>query len=857
MTAPLVKLAELRLADAPRVGGKAAGLGEAVAAGARVPAGFAIPPETLAGVLKAARLTDEHAKALEAARKDDMAPAAALAAKLEAVAWPKEHAGPIEAAAKELAGNMAVRSSGTLEDTEASAAAGIYASKLDVAPAEVIAAINACWAAAYAGPALAHALALGQDPATGKLALVVQAMVAPHLAGVAFTLDPTDATRRHMRIGFVAGQGEALVQGEGGQDLQVPREGALPPEHAWLPALRAVALKLERRFGRALDLEFAYDGQLHVLQARPIAGLAPGAEQRPPIRWSRDLAEERFPDPISPMGWSVLQPAFRTNLRVLDQRFGLTARRPDEVARVIGGHVYNNRDFFKIPGSMRFRAAAHLPFLGAYARQALALIPATLANLKALRAPKRGAVGSGPLDPRFRAVAGLFEAFVFHHAAEVEAAWTRDFPGLMARMDELAKADFAPMDDAGLLAFIDDLLAVCDAYMEPDLAIYVIKMACRWLVEETAVLVGGERGQSPLPVLTGGLEANATLAMNEALEALAAAVAQDSYLSTALRVGDRPAGAAAWQRSAARPQRDAFLAQYGHVTLSWDLRVPTYGERPDLLEDLLAQRLRAPAAGRATERRAALAALREAETDRLATLLAPAPWAPAFFRRLLGVLHTFMRLDEEHHLFCARMIPTDRRLVLELGRRFQARGVVERPDDVFFLTMEEAQQILKEANPHSRKRLVARRQAAFERAVAARPVEEYLDDQPVAAEAVPAPAGALVGQGASPGVVEGRVRVVESMADMAAFQPGEILVAPTPKPSFTPLFAIAAGLVTARGSTLSHGLITAREYGLPAVTEVHDVLARLQTGQRVRLDGTAGTVMPLAEAIILPFGSRR
>ncbi|MDB5099970.1 MAG: pyruvate, water dikinase, partial [Cyanobacteria bacterium RYN_339] len=831
-----------------------------IAAGARVPAGLVVPPETLAAVLKAARLTDEHAKALEAARKDDFGLAEALAAKLLEVTWPKELAGAIAAGVAGLgATRVAVRSSGTLEDQEASAAAGVYASKLDVDPNDVFPAINHCWAAAFAGPALGHALVHGQDPAAGKLALIIQAMIEPQTAGVVFTLDPTDATRTFMRIGYVAGRGEALVQGEAGEDMRTLRHGMVRTTLPWLPPLRDIAMKLERHFGRALDLEFAYDGRLHLVQARPIASLPPGAEARPPIRWSRDLAEERFPDPISPMGWSVLQPAFRTNLRVLDQRFGLAARRPDDVARVIGGRVYNNRDFFKVPGSMRFRAAAHLPFVGAYVRQAFRLLaPNALAGLGLLRGPKRGPLGASPRDPRFLATAGVFEAFVFHHAAEVEAAWTRDFPTLMERMDKLAEAEFEPMDDAALLGFIDQLLVVCDDYMEPDLAIYVIKMACRWLVDEAAVLAGGDRAHSPMSVLTGGLEANATLAMNEAIEALAVAVAGDAYLSTALRLGDRPGSAAAWERSAARPLRDGFMKAYGHVTLSWDLRVPTYGERPELLEDLLAQRLRVPGAGRVADRRAALAALREAETDRLAVALAPASWAPAFFRKLLGTLHTFMRLDEEHHLFCARMVPTDRRLVLDLGRRFVDRGVVEAADDVFFLTLDEAQAILREPTPFSRKRLVARRRAAFERAQTVQPADEYLDDMPVAAEAAAlSPSGALVGQPASPGVVEGRVRIVDSMADMAAFQPGEILVAPTPKPSYTPLFAVAAGLITARGSTLSHGLITAREYGLPAVTELHDALARLQTGQRVRLDGSAGTVLVLADSPVLPFGGRR
>jgi pyruvate,water dikinase len=95
-------------------------------------------------------------------------------------------------------------------------------------------------------------------------------------------------------------------------------------------------------------------------------------------------------------------------------------------------------------------------------------------------------------------------------------------------------------------------------------------------------------------------------------------------------------------------------------------------------------------------------------------------------------------------------------------------------------------------------------------------------------------------------VVEGRVRVV---LDPHATQlmPGEILVCPGTDPAWTPLFLAAGGLVMETGGLMTHGSVVAREYGIPAVVGVTRASERLKTGQRVRVDGTAGRVTILDE----------
>jgi pyruvate,water dikinase len=101
----------------------------------------------------------------------------------------------------------------------------------------------------------------------------------------------------------------------------------------------------------------------------------------------------------------------------------------------------------------------------------------------------------------------------------------------------------------------------------------------------------------------------------------------------------------------------------------------------------------------------------------------------------------------------------------------------------------------------------------------------------------------LRGIAGSPGVATGVARVIRGPEEFGKLLQGEILVAPLTNPVWTPLFAIAGGIVTEVGGILSHGAIVAREYGIPAVMSVADATTRLVEGQVVTIDGTRGIVI--------------
>lgn len=118
---------------------------------------------------------------------------------------------------------------------------------------------------------------------------------------------------------------------------------------------------------------------------------------------------------------------------------------------------------------------------------------------------------------------------------------------------------------------------------------------------------------------------------------------------------------------------------------------------------------------------------------------------------------------------------------------------------------------------------------------------EHLTDPETLLAPAPSGEGDLTGMAAAPGTVTGTARVILDPAD-ANVQPGEILVAPSTDPGWTPLFLTAGGLVTETGSPVSHGPTVAREYGIPAVIGIEAATRVIHTGQRITVNGSTGAV---------------
>jgi phosphohistidine swiveling domain-containing protein len=304
---------------------------------------------------------------------------------------------------------------------------------------------------------------------------------------------------------------------------------------------------------------------------------------------------------------------------------------------------------------------------------------------------------------------------------------------------------------------------------------------------------------------------------------------------------------------------DRHLAAFGHRTATWDLSTPTFIEDPapvwKVLKDYATQP-EAASPAHELDRQAAERAVAVAEArQRLQGY--PAPVVEQF-EAMLSAAQTGLLLTEDHGFYIdAWAVSLVRELLSEMGRRLVAENVLDDAGDVFLLTYDDLRVAALDLPGTDPRTLVEQRRAQLAvhtgvtppRALGTVPAAP-LPDHPLTRMAMrysglPAPSGdpdLVQGSAGSAGRARGTARVVRSLAEAGALAPGEILVAETTAPPWTPLFAVVAAVVTDTGGILSHSAVVAREYGIPAVVGAGNATAAIREGDLVEVDGDAGTV---------------
>jgi pyruvate,water dikinase len=308
----------------------------------------------------------------------------------------------------------------------------------------------------------------------------------------------------------------------------------------------------------------------------------------------------------------------------------------------------------------------------------------------------------------------------------------------------------------------------------------------------------------------------------------------------------------------------AYLAEYGQRSNNpLELSEPSWIEDPTPVIATLREYLEQPDRDVAAER-AALVAERERAIVAVRARLAGYP-RPVVKRweSLLRAAQEATVLSEDHAFWidlCG--LYQARRIIVEIGRRLADAGAITVADDVFYLTLDEVREALDGRPPRNALALLAARKAEMEYfrtitppyTLGSAPPESQADDalsramakfMGVAAPATTEP-GVVLGSAGSPGIVRGTAKVVLSLADAGKLQPGDILVAEYTAPQWTPLFGIAAALVTDFGGVLSHCAIVAREFGIPAVVGTGSATTTLVDGQLIEVDGDQGIVRIVA-----------
>jgi pyruvate,water dikinase len=288
-----------------------------------------------------------------------------------------------------------------------------------------------------------------------------------------------------------------------------------------------------------------------------------------------------------------------------------------------------------------------------------------------------------------------------------------------------------------------------------------------------------------------------------------------------------------------------FLRRYGHRAVAEiDLGMPRWSDDPSHLLGVISNYLRLDTedldpvsqfrAGQAkAESMITSLTTRVAERSRLRSRLVH--WTLRRVRQLIG-------LREYPKFLLIMAFATMREHLKEVGRELTVTNVIDQVDDVFFLDLSDARRGLAGENLRA---IVVERREAYEQELKRRHIPRLLLSDGTEPEAVAVAAtradGALAGSPASAGTVTGRARVVLDPVG-AYLEPGEILVAPSTDPGWTPLFLTAGGLVMEMGGSNSHGAVVAREYGIPAVVGVPEATYKIETGQLITVDGAAGLV---------------
>lgn len=286
----------------------------------------------------------------------------------------------------------------------------------------------------------------------------------------------------------------------------------------------------------------------------------------------------------------------------------------------------------------------------------------------------------------------------------------------------------------------------------------------------------------------------------------------------------------------------AFLSRHGARTVEeFELASPRWREDPAFVLTVIRNYLHADPAFNPTATLRQNRAFCDTATARIVRQLGPLKGR--LFHRVLRAYRAYVPLRENMKYRLMEGYEALRHSFLKLGDGLCTAGVLDSKEDIFFLTAGEvlaagrdgavsAGEIQAKVNRRRAERAYQERLQPPE-VIVGNDLAWTLNDNDMET---------LQGIGCSPGYVMGKARVIRDITMASHLQPGEILVAPSTDPGWTPLFLTAAAVVTDIGGFLSHGATVAREYGIPAVVNTKRASGLVKNGQVIIVDGNQGMV---------------
>ncbi|MFQ5580616.1 MAG: PEP/pyruvate-binding domain-containing protein [Nitrospiria bacterium] len=794
---------------------------------------------------------------------------------------------------------LIIRSSAVGEDSEGTSFAGQLDSLLNInSNREINEALLSCWASYWSERSLFYQLSRGIS--LNGMAVVIQEMIRSRVSGVLFTKAPgLQNSECDLLLGeYCFGLGEALVSGRINpgrfaisrasfqwkkecepEQIPDPSGDSLLFNEALIASLARMALDLEQQFGAPQDIEWTLDqeGKLYIVQARPITEVLRSSAdsdqpslvnenqgKRPPVIWSNANVCENFPEPISPLLYSIASTGYYYYFRNLGKAFGISLQylnaMEHPLRHIIG--IQGARMYYNLTNI--HTAIRQLPFGERLTEYFNLFVGAsqTTATGHMLKSKKQSSITRLLKLVRI-AVATLWQYLFLSKRVETFERSVSEFSEATLPMT---------LGDRSLFSLLENFRAFLEIRFHrwtnaglADVASMVGYGALKKLLNDAfpeanqaslhnTLLKGLPGIVSSIPALKIW-ELSRQIRENESLMTLFTTKSSKGIFLE-LEKNDR---FVSFQKGL-----NDFLDEWGfRCSGELMLTIPSFQEDPIPLIDILKGYLSVDAESPAEVMRQQ-GAERVAETERVVQKLSDKknfPFLPLFTKgRLIKIIlnwtHRAIALRERARLKQALLYSRCRRIVLAMGEKLSKSGHLEHHEDIFFLTYEELDALISRESmlPVQVKDLVEIRKK--EHAVqSAMSVPDTLvlregdcftgENQDVSSrstldqEETPA---LLSGIGACGGQVTGRATILQEVTESRRLGAGDVLVTRQTDPGWGPVFFLIRGLVLERGGMLSHGAIIAREYGIPCVVGVQDATRRIPEGEIVSVDGDRGDV---------------
>ncbi len=694
----------------------------------------------------------------------------------------------------------AVRSSTTAEDSSEFSFAGQFQTIINVSGKEkILDAVVKVWESASLLNVNDYMKKTGVSGI--RCGVIIQEMISARLAGVSFSRNPV-TNQNETVIEAVEGAGEELVQ-KGITPMRWRiREGSVSEgnEHYGLfQVIRKVAadtVRLRRYYGQHIDIEWVYDGnQLYYLQLRQITA------RRDIQIYSSKMAKEMLPGQVKPLVWSVNIPMVNSTwIGLLEEITGPLDTRPEDLAKSFYYQAYFNivvlgkiLSRFGMPPDSLEKFMTGSESGGHSFRPGLRTLRHTFRIVRFLRSKMA-------FEKTFLREYDPLKVHCRNYARKIDGEFSTDtFESLFSGLFETGQR----------LAYLNIITPMMMTMYHKGLRKKLKKAGLDYDFIDFRKDFPQLRDYEPLPLLQE---------IREAIEALPPGVRERCVSMAALR---RITEAEDICRKI-----DDFMQLFGHLSESGtDLSYPKWEEDPEAVFRMIL----------ATDGEKRSRELYTPDSLRERGTRVPRSLRKAYLRA--GRFKVYREQISSLYIYGYGLF---RRLFLLAGKELVTRDILEKADDIFYLTREEVEGLLSSPRPATSvdyQALVGHRMREMEETKdIVLPVVIYGEEAPLPETGK---SRNQSGTGTSQGSYTGTTRVVKSVRDFEGVTRGDVVLIPFSDVSWTPVLAKAGAIVSETGGMLSHCSIIAREMGIPAMVSVPNACA-IGNGLTVTVNGSNG-----------------